>query len=399
MKETIKVGVVGIGKRGLGTIEQVMVPQKGVIVAAVCDVYPDRTKAGADLVEKLTGTRPFETTDASELIALPELDAVVITAAWEAHIPLAIEAMEHGKYAAMEVAGAYTLDQCYELVKTYERTGMPCMFLENCCYGRYELMIQNMVRQGVFGRIVYCEGGYCHDLRDEITTGEEMRHYRLRNYQNRNLENYPSHELGPIAQLLDINHGNRMVSLTSVASGSYGLHEYVLKTKGENDKLASVNWAQADVIDTVIKCSRGETIHIQLDTSLPRPYSRRFTVRGTKGMYMEDNNSIFLDDTEESADHFNWKPHWDNAEAYFEKYEHPIWKEYLAQGVQGGHDGMNWLVYGDFFRAVQNETEVPIDVYDAAAWMAVSVLSEQSILMGGAPVAIPDFTGGKFTMR
>ncbi len=399
MKENIKVGVIGLGKRGMGTVEQVMVPQKGVVVAAVCDVYPDRAQAGADLVEKLTGKRPFATTDAHELIALPELDAVVITAAWEAHIPLAIEAMEHGKYAAMEVAGAYTLDQCHELVKTYEKTGVPCMFLENCCYGRTELMIQNMVRKGAFGCIVYCEGGYCHDLREEITTGEECRHYRLRNYQHRNLDNYPSHELGPIAQLLDINHGNRMVSLNSVASGSYGLHEYVMKTRGENDKLANVDWAQGDVVDTIIKCSRGETIHIQLDTSLPRAYSRRFTVRGTKGMYMEDNNSIYMDDTPEANDHFNWKPHWDNAQEYFEKYEHPIWKQYLAEGVQGGHDGMDWLVYGAFFRAVQNETEVPIDVYDAAAWMAVSVLSEQSILLGGAPVAIPDFTNGKFTMR
>lgn len=151
---------------------------------------------------------------------------------FESHIPIAIAAMKAGKYVAMEVGGAYSLDDCWELVRTSEETGMPCMLLENCCYGRREMMVLNMVKKGIMGDIIHCSGGYCHDLRQEIANGKENRHYRLRNYLNRNCDNYPTHELGPISKVLNINHGNRMVSLISVASRSQGLHDYIVANKG-----------------------------------------------------------------------------------------------------------------------------------------------------------------------
>ena len=237
----------------------------------------------------------------------------------------------------MEVGGAYSLKQCYDLVDTYERTKTPFMFLENCCFGR------------------------------------ENRHYRLRNYLNRNCENYPTHDLGPIARILKINHGNRMMHLSSVSSKAAGLHEYILSHKAED-----------------------ETIVLTLDTTLPRYYSRNFTVRGTKGMYEEATDSVFLDREEDIAHDFDWRKKCNgNAEQYEEAYDHPVWKEYLERGVKGTHDGMDWLEFWSFFKALREGEPMPVDVYDAASWMAITQLSEMSIQKGGAVVDIPDFTNGK----
>jgi len=303
-----------------------------------------------------------------------------------------------GKYTAVEVAGAYSVEDCWKLVRTHEETGVPCMMLENCCFGRDELMVLNMVRRGLFGEVVHCQGGYRHDLREEVSTGREMRHYRFRNYLYRNCENYPTHELGPIANVLDINRGNRMLTLVSVASKAAGLHEYLLREKGPDYDAAKMNFAQGDVVTTIIKCARGETICLTLDTTLPRAYSRGFHVQGTKGMYMEDNKSVFLDGKDNEYD-FKWNERWNSAEEYREQYDHPVWKKYLAEGVRGGHDGMDWLVFRSFFDAAKAGAPAPIDVYDAAAWMSISCLSEQSVAMGGAPVPIPDFTNGKWMER
>lgn len=398
MKDTVKVGIIGLGHRGMSLLRDIMLNMDDVEVLAVCDLYEDRRKEAADLVEKKRSKRPIDTTDYMELLEIAEIDAVVIGASWSAHTDIAVAAMEAGKYVASEVGGAYTIQECWRLVETYERTKVPVMIMENCCYGRDELMVLNMVKQGVFGNIVHCAGGYHHDLREEISFGKEKRHYRLNNYIHRNSENYPTHELGPIAQILNINRGNRMVSLVSMASKAKGLHEYIKKEKADDLELLNTDFQQGDIVTTVIKCAHGETITITLDTTLPRAYSRGFTVRGTKGMYFEDNRSIFIDG-EHNSYHQNWDKQWGNVEQYREQYEHPIWRKYLQEGVKGGHDGMDWLVFSDFFESVRKGTQTPFDVYDMASWMCITTLSEDSIALGGQPVAIPDFTNGKWINR
>ena len=213
-----------------------------------------------------------------------------------------------------------------------------------------------------------------------------------------NCENYPTHELGPIAKVLNINRGNRMVSLTSTASCARGLNEYLKREKGEEYDITNFPFAQGDVVNTVIKCAHGQTIYLVLDTTLPRYYSRNFTVRGTKGMFREENRSVFLDGVHNKYD-FDWKPMWNNVGEYREEYDHPIWKKFLNDGVRGGHGGMDTLVFDAFFGALMEGRPMPIDVYDMAAWMCITALSEQSIALGGAPVAIPDFTNGAWTNR
>lgn len=398
MKETLNVGVIGLGNRGISLLQHCILPQPGIHVVAVYDLYQDRREKGAQMVKDAGQPEPVIAEDYKDILKMPEVDAVIIMASWDSHINIACESMRAGKYTAMEVGGAYSLDDCWKLVHTYEETGVECMMMENCCYGRDELMVMNMVRQGMFGEIVHCQGGYRHDLRDEISNGRETRHYRFRNYLSRNCENYPTHELGPIANVLDINRGNRMLCLTSMASKSAGLHEYLMREKGAEYDATNMHFAQGDVVTTIIKCARGETICLTLDTTLPRAYSSGFHVQGTKGMYMEDNKSIFIDQKDNKFD-FKWQERWNSVEEYREEYDHPVWKNYLKEGIKGGHDGMDWLVFRAFFDAAKAGTPTPIDVYDAAAWMSISCLSEQSIAMGGMPVAIPDFTNGKWMQR
>lgn len=397
MDSVLRIGVIGLGARGSDLIPHAILPIKEAQITAVCDVYDDRAEAAADLIWKTRHQMPAVYSDYRMLLRNPEVDAVVISASWEAHVPIALAAMRAGKITACEVGGAATVEECWELVRTYEETGTPIMFLENCCYGRNELMILNMVRQGILGDIVHCQGGYRHDLRDEVSFGRENRHYRLNHYLHRNCENYPTHELGPIAKILDINHGNRMLTLTSVASSAKGLHSYLSREKGDEYDLTHAQWKQGDVVTTTIRCAQGQTIVLTLDTTLPRYYSRGFHVQGTLGMYEEENRSLFLDGVHNKWD-FNWKPQWGNIEEYREQYEHPIWKEYLNNGITGGHGGMDGLVMGSFVRHALSGEPMPIDVYDMAAWMSITALSEISISKGGAPVEIPDFTSGRWIL-
>ena len=395
--KNLKIGHIGLGSRGSGLLKtMLLVPD--IEITAVCDVYQDRAEQGAAKILELTGKKPKICLDYHEILQDPEIEAVVIASAWESHVEIAVTALEAHKYVGMEVGGAYSVEDCWKLVRASERTGTPCMLLENCCYGKYELMVLNMVKSGILGEIVHCAGGYHHDLRDEITFGRENRHYRLRNYLNRNCENYPTHELGPIAKVLDINRGNRMVSLVSMSSKAAGLHDYIKQNDKADKALLKQEFMQGDIVTTVIRCAHGQTITLTLDTTLPRPYSRGFTVRGTKGMYQEDNQSVFLDEMGSEL-HFKWQEQWGNADQYLKKYQHPIWTQYLEEGVKEGHDGMDYLVLSAFFESVRNRTQTPIDVYDAASWMCISALSEDSIACGGAPVSIPDFTNGKWLLE
>lgn len=399
MRDIIKIGIVGFGRRGQSLLKDVFIHHPQVEICIVCDIYEDRCKEAANIVEESGRKRPKITTDYKDILRMREIDAVILCTSWEHHIDICVETMEAGKYVATEVGGSYSVRECWKLVETYERTGIPVMMLENCVYGRDEMMVKNMVEQGIMGKIVHCEGGYHHDLRNQIAFGKENRHYRLNNYICRNTENYPTHELGPIAKLLHINRGNRMLTLTSIASKAEGMKEYVNANKSNDKVLLQTQFNQGDVVNTIITCANGETILLTLDTTLPRYYSRGFTVQGTKGMYCEDNQSIFLEGEEHAKDHSEWKKHWGNVEEYRGKYEHPVWKRYMKEGVKNGHGGMDWLVFCDFVDSVRNEKVPPIDVYDMASWMCISSLCEESIAMGGHPVAIPDFTNGAWINR
>lgn len=399
---TVKVGFIGLGDRGRGMLKTALTCEECEVVA-VCDLYEDRINSGVEIVKKMRGTDATPYANATDLINDPAVEAVVITAAWEAHTRLAVQCMKAGKIVALEVAGAYDVEDCWQLVRTYEETGTPIMLLENCCFDRFELLVTSMSRAGKLGRIMYCHGAYAHELRGEILSGEIKRHYRLRNYQLRNCENYPTHELGPIAKLLNINRGNKMVSLTSVATkGGVSLMECANGPQTPDENQRGKEFAQGDIVVTTITCAGGEVITLRLDTTMPRYYSREFTVHGTRGIAVQDGNMIFTESDDYLHKYFDptkvLEKHMNNDKR-FEAYLPAIWRDITEEEMKLGHGGMDYLEFKAFFKAILNGEEMPIDVYDTAAWMCITPLSEQSIAHGGMPQPIPDFTRGEWMHR
>lgn len=387
----VKLGVVGLGRRGKSLLQTLLV-MDDVDVTALCDVEEDRLQSGLDMLEAAGRAQAAGFRDYALLLSDADIEGVIVSTSWTSHVEICVAAMKAGKYVGSEVGAVASLEECWELVRTSEQTGVPCMLLENCNYGRKELAVWNMVKQGLFGELIHCQGGYEHDLRKQIATGKENRHYRIHHYLHRNVDNYPTHGLGPVAKCLRINNGNRFLTLTSMASKSRGVRNWAADHLGQDHPMANAELAQGDIVTTMIKCAHGETILLTLDTTLPRPYSRAGRIQGTKGIWMEDNNSIHIEGR--SPDHA-----WESFDGYQDAYEHPIWKEFLEAGVRGGHGGMDYLCLRAFVESVERQIEPPIDVYDAAAWRAVSLLSEQSIALGGQPVSFPDFTNGKWMNR
>ena len=395
MGKSIRLGFIGLSKRGSGLLG-LLLNMPDVDVPAVCDRYEDRVQAAVEKVKEAKGYEATGYLDYRELLEREDIEAVIIATSWQTHIKIAVHAMRAGKRPAMEVGGANNLDECWRLVRTSEETGIPCMMLENCCYGKEELTLLKMVKDGLFGELVHMEGAYGHDLRREVVEGLDRRHYRLRHFQHRNAELYPTHELGPIANMLSINRGNRMVSLVSMSSKARGLHDWAVAHRGADSYEAGIVWNEGDVVTTLIKCANGETIKLQHDNSLPRKYSRELRLHGTKGVYMETGDLLYL---EGISDPEKGELEWDKFHDVIQDYVHPLWKWYENEGVKSGHGGIDYLVLRAFVESVRDGSNPPIDVYDCAAWMCITCLSEDSIALGSAPVAIPDFTSGLWIDR
>jgi len=363
-------------------------------ISALCDVYPDRAEAAAAAVQKKTGTAPAVYTNENDFLNHENLQAIIVATSWQTHIPIAVKAIKKGIRPAIECGGASNLDECFGLVFAYEETGVPCMFLENCNYGREEMALLNMTQKGVFGELIHLQCGYQHDLRT-IATSWEGRHYRLDHHIHRNGDFYPMHGLGPMMKLLKIHNGNRFVSLVSVSSKARGIKEWAKEHLPADHHIQNKTINQGDIITSVLKTSNGETLVLTHDTSLPRPYSRAGRVQGTKGIWMEDNASIYIEGV--SPGHT-----WENFYDFIEKhgYEHPMWDQYQKSGIhKEGHGGMDYLVVREFLMSAASAHEPPVDTYEAALLASITPLSEKSISLGSHPVEIPDFTHGLYMTR
>ena len=396
----IRFAVCGCGQRGVMIAKSILLNLQDVEVSAVSDPYLDKAETLADGLREKTGLRPNVYSSYEELLDNELIDAVFIATGWDAHIPAAVYAMEKGVAVAMEVGAVYNEQECWDLINTYEKTKTPFMLMENCCYGKEELLVTAMARAGKFGEIVYCHGAYMHDLREQVSYGELKRHYRNGEYSKYNRDNYPTHDFGPIAKLIGINRGNRMLSLSSRASKSCGLNEYA-KGKGELAYLADRKFAQGDIVETLITCENGELISLRLDTTLPTYYSREFTVRGTKGLYEQKLNMALFDGEEmdEGGRVEYIIKETNNAVKYYDEFLPDIWKHITPEMIEAGHGGMDIFEFEAFCDCLRNGKEMPIDVYDAAAWMCIAYLTGESIAKDGASVSIPDFTRGEYKNR
>ena len=404
----VRLGFIGVGLRGRDHLAMALY-RDDVEIVAICDVDPNAIQQAQKMItdkgRKAAVAYQKGDHDFENLAKRSDIDGVVIATPWEWHVPMALEVLKQGKYAGVEVSATVTLQESWDLVTMFEKTGSHCMILENVCYRRDVMATLNMVRQGMFGSLSHVQCGYQHDLR-EVKFNDGKKAYgggvefgangfseakwRTQHSVDRNGDLYPTHGLGPVAEMLNINRGNQFAYLTSMASPAMGLHQYIEEKGGKDHPNAKVKFKCGDVVQTMIKCHNGETILITHDTNLPRPYSLGFRVQGTKGIWMDDNKSIYLEGISPKA--HNWEP----FKAYQEKYDHPLWKAHAADAENAGHGGIDYFVLRAFIESIKNKVAPPIDVYDAAAWSAISPLSEESIAKGSAPIQIPDFTRGKW---
>jgi predicted dehydrogenase len=389
--DRVRIGFVGIG--GMGTVHvRNLLQIAGADIRAVCDIVEDKVTRAQDLVEKAGQPRPTGYArgprDFERMCAEEELDLVYTATPWEWHVPVCVAAMKAGKHAATEVPAAYTLDDCWLLVETAEKTRKHCVLMENCCYDRREMLILHLVRRGMLGELLHGECGYLHDLRSLkfSTTGEGL--WRRAHAMRRNGNLYPTHGLGPIAQCMDINRGDRFDYLVSMSSNSRGLKLYAAEQFPPDDARRRENFALGDVNVSLIRTVNGKTIYIAHECDNPRPYSRINLVQGTRGVVCGYPDRVHI----EGRSGEQWEP----LEKYRDEFEHPLWRAEQIRTATGGHGGMDFLEDSRLIQNLRRGAPLDTDVYDAAAWSVVCALTEQSVAHRSRPIDFPDFTRGRW---
>jgi predicted dehydrogenase len=390
--ETVRVGFVGVGLQGSSHIQNLL-QIEGVEIRAVCDTVEWKVARIQDWVTAERRPRPEAytrgETDFERLCQRDDLDLVITATPWRWHVPVCLSAMRAGKHAATEVPAAVTLEECFELVETSEHTGRHCVMLENCCYSERALLTLNLVRKGLLGEIIHGTAGYLHDLREVKFNGKDEAVWRTAQSVRRNGDLYPTHGLGPVAEAMDINRGDRFDYLVSMSTVSRGLSLYAARRLGPDDPAAKQRYALGDVVTSLIHTANGRTITLVHDTSSPRPYSRIERVQGTKGIIEGYPDRVHIEGR--SPEH-EWEP----FDRTLEEHGHPLWEKVGKHVSWAGHGGMDYLEDYRLIDALRKGRYPDMDVYDAAAWSAVSALSERSIAERSQPVDFPDFTSGRF---
>lgn len=394
--DTVRIAFIGLGMRGEGAVYRYTFLE-GVKVVALCDVIPDKvTKANEILRERGLPEADVYTgeDDWKRVCERDDIDLVYVCTQWDLHTPIAVYAMEQGKHVALEVPAALTIEECWQLVNTAERTRRHCIQLENCNYDFFEMATLNMAQKGLFGEIVHAEGAYIHDLRflnfNDSTGYWNM--WRLKHNQEENGNLYPTHGLGPVAHILNIHRGDRMEYIVSVSSNQFGMTAYAKEKFGDDSDYAKREYLNGDMNTSIIKTVNGKTMMLQHDVTSPRPYSRIHMVSGTKGFaqkYPRKGISLEPDGhsyISESA-----------LDSLLSEYEHPIVKEVGMKAKEvGGHGGMDFIMDYRLIHCLRNGLPLDMDVYDAAEWSSIIELSRISVANSGKPVKVPDFTRGKW---
>ncbi|WP_394229021.1 Gfo/Idh/MocA family protein [Shewanella colwelliana] len=401
--DTVRVGFIGVGERGYGHVQH-FCHLEGVEIKAICDTHQEVLERAVEFVSKQGLNKPTSYTGSEhayrDLLSRNDIDIVIIATPWEWHAPMAIDTMESGKHAFVEVPLALTIEECWQLVDTAERTQKNCMMMENVNYGRDELMVLNMVRQGLFGELLHGEAAYIHELRWQM---KEIEHktgsWRTYWHTKRNGNLYPTHGLGPVSQYMNINRGDRFDYLTSMSSPALGRQRYAQREFPSDHERNQLHYINGDINTTLIKTIKGRTIMVQHDTTTPRPYSRHNLIQGTNGVFAGFPNRIALE-TASLSKNSDGSPQsyhqWDtDMNKWYAKYDHPLWQQMGVEAQRnGGHGGMDFLMLWRMVYCLRNGEALDQDVYDGAAWSVVSILSEQSLKNRSQSVTFPDFTRG-----
>jgi len=391
--ERVRIGYVGVGGMGSAHVRNLL-KIEGAEIRAICDIVESKVVRAQKWVVDAGQPKPAGYSrgerDFERLCAEEELDLVYTATPWRWHVPVCVAAMKNGKHAATEVPAAVTLDECWELVETAEKTKLHCVMMENCCYGRSEMMVLNMVRKGLLGEILYAEAGYLHDLRalKFAQSGEAL--WRTAHSITRNGNLYTTHGLGPVAQCMNINRGDRFDFMVSMSTPSRGLNLFAAEKFGPDDVRATRKYALGDINTSLIQTVKGKMITLVHDCSSPRPYSRINLVQGTGGIFQGYPDRIHIEGR--SPAHA-----WEEAKEYLAEFDHPLWKAVAAAAkAAGGHGGMDYIEDYRLIQCLRQGLPLDMDVYDAAAWSAVSELSERSVADRSRPVDFPDFTRGRW---
>jgi len=402
--EEVKVGYVGTGLQGSGHVRNLMqIP--GCRVTALCDIVPEKVErwqqrfADAGMPVPTAYTRGDW--DFVRMCEEEDLDLVYTATPWEWHVPVLLAAMENGKHGASEIPVAYTVEDCWKLVEASEKYGKHCVMMENCNYDRPEMMVFNMVRQGIFGEILHGECGYLHDLRGIKFEDQNEGLWRREHSILRNGNLYPTHGLAPIANCMDIDRGDRFEYLVSMSSPSRGLQLWAEEHYPEGDPKRAEQYALGDVNSSLIKTAHGRTIYLSHNTNLPRPYSRIHMLEGTKGIFQGYPNRVYIEgygrnDTWIDAEGYEFQGQEYNLEQMWEQYEHPLIRELREQSEGAGHGGMDFVEDYRLIKCLNEGLPTDTNVYLAASISAVCELTEISVANGSAPVEFPDFTRGRW---
>ena len=390
--EEVRIGFVGVGGQGTSHVEN-LVTMPGVRIVAVCDIDPSHAANAAKIVTAAGQAPPSlytrGPTDFLRLCETEDLDLVFTATPWEWHVPVCVAAMRHGKHAATEVPAAVTLEECWQLVEEAEKHRKHCVMMENCNYDRMELMVLNLVRQGVFGEILHAEGGYLHDLREVKFAREGEGLWRRAHATRRNGNLYPTHGLGPVANCLNINRGDSFAFLVSMSGPSRGLQDYAREHFPPDAPERKETYVLGDVNQSLIKTANGRTLLVGHDTNLPRPYSRIHQVQGTRGLFQGYPSRVYVEGR--SPEH-----QWETPDKYLPEFEHPLWRFDQAKNATTGHGGMDFLEDWRLIKCLREGLPTDMNVYDAAALSSVTPLSEWSVANGSKPVDFPDFTRGRW---
>ena len=391
---TVRVAVVGLGNRGPGAVDRLSYIE-GVEIKALCDKYPERvdkaqkilTKKGLPMAKAYSGAEGWKAVCESN-----DIDLVYVTTPWELHTPISVYAMKNGKHAASEVPAAKTIDECWELVETSEKTRKHMMMLENCCYDFFELLTLNMARNGLFGEILHAEGAYIHDLSKDYLFNKKAYAdmWRLKENIQNNGSLYPTHGLGPIAQCMNINRGDKFDHLVSMSTNDFSLGKLADEMAAKDDFFTEYKGKtyRGNMNTTIIRSDLGKTLMVQHDVSSPRPYSRIHLVSGTKGAAQK------YPGPERIALGHSWMKE-EEMKAMQAKYTPPIVKHIgeIAKNV-GGHGGMDFIMDWRLIDCLRNGLPLDQDVYDAASWSSVFPLSGTSVGKRSKTIDVPDFTRG-----
>ena len=394
-RETVRVGIIGVGGRGTGMLANFLAIEQ-VQVTAICDIVAEKAAHAQDLVEKSGRKKPEVYThgdhDFENLCKRDDLDFIYIATPWDWHAPMALASMQSGKHCGLEVPAVNTLEECLAIVAASEKTRRHCMIMENCCYGYNELLVLNLIRGGVLGDLIHGEAAYIHDLRGELFSDKGEGLWRRDPHTRRNGNLYPTHGLGPVANYMGINRGDRFDYLVSMSSPQKGLDAY----RAANVPKESPKWKEkyicGDMNTSLIKTVNGLTILLQHDVCNPRPYDRINLISGVKGVFRDYPERIYVDGQAGEEAFVGIEP-------YKQKYAHKLWKEKGSEAENRGHGGMDYMLVYRLIQCMREGLEPDLDVYDAASWSVPAALSETSVAQGSTPVKFPDFTRGRWKER